>query len=88
MIRGHWGNAAPVVDSSGDQLGQNAWAQVRGRLNIHLGPEDQTADGERPNQLFQIWLRCLRHFCLWFGSEILDDHFLDVTILLMKSTNR
>ncbi len=88
MIRCYRRNAAPVVDSSGDQLWQNARAQIWGRLDIHLRAEDQTRYGERPNQLFQIRLRCLRHFCVWLGSEILNNDFLNVTILLMQSTDR
>ena len=88
MIRCYRRNAAPVIDSSGDQLWKNARAQIWGRLDIHLRAEDQTRYGERPNQLFQIRLRCLRHFCVWLGSEILNNDFLNVTILLMQSTDR
>ena len=45
-VRGDRRHAAPVVDAGGDELRQDARAQIRRRLDVHLGSEHEARRGD------------------------------------------
>ena len=86
MVRRHRGHAAPIVDPGGNQMRRIAIGKIWRRLDRHSRPKDQTGDRYAPLQIRQIRLRRIGHLGLRLGSEILDDHFLDLTETIMLIT--
>ena len=81
MVGCHRRDATPVVDAGIDQLLVDAGRQVGGRLDVHLGTEDQAGPGDGPAQLVEVGLVSVGQLGVGLGAEVLDDHFLDVTVL-------
>ena len=85
VVRGDRRNAAPVVQPGGDQLWVVVITEVRRRLDVHLGAEDDAADGDGPEQVIEVRLRSIRHFRVGLRAEVLDDDFLDVPELFVQT---
>src|SRR6266571_1173795 len=63
-------------------------AQIRRRLHVHLGAENQPGDGDGAQHVAEGRLRMRGHRYVRFGAEILDDDFLNVAVLFMERSNR
>ena len=77
-------HAAPVVDAGRDQVGRIFAAEVRRRLDRHLGPQDQACRGDGPLQIRQGRLIRIGHAGVGFGAKILDNDFLDMPVRVVK----
>ncbi len=88
VVAGDRRNAAPIVDAGRDHLGQARRVQIRRRLDIHLGTEDQPGDGDRPQMVVEIGFGRVRHPGPRLGPEILDDDFLDVAVAVVEIAQR
>ncbi len=75
VIDRHRRDAAPVVDPGVEQRSE-VLGQVRRRLDRDPGRQDQPRCRDRPQQLLERRLRCLRHPRAGLGPEVLDDHLL------------
>ena len=58
--------------------------RLGGRLDAHLGAEQNSRHRDRPQQLLEVRLQGRGHLGLRLGPEVLDDHLLDVTVLIVK----
>ena len=82
-------HAAPVVDAGRDDLRQHAGAQVRRRLDAHVGAEDDARDRDRPQQFVEIGLRRVPpSSCLRLRAKVLHDDFLNVAVLRVHRAQR
>ncbi len=81
-------DAAPVVEPRIDQLLIDARRQIWRRLDIHVGPENQTRRRDGPQQVVEIGFLGIGELGFGFGPEVLDDDFLDVAIGGMQIPNR
>ena len=80
---------APVVDPGADQRQAfGARHQVRRRLDAHLGPQHQPGDGHRRQKLLDAGVGHASHRGVFLGPEVLHDHFLDVSELLVRPADR
>jgi hypothetical protein len=86
MVGGHWRNAAPIVNAGIDQ-GTEIVGQVRRRLQVHIGRQDQPGCCERP----QVVVARARPHALHCGTqlreEVLHNHFLHVAVAAMAVGN-
>ena len=80
-------HATPVVDPGGQQ-GCEIVAQVRWRLEVHVGGQDQPGDRDRPKELVRGARFGAVHRGAGLRQEVLDDHFLDVPVLEVGVRNR
>src|SRR3546814_81365 len=62
--------------------------QVGRRLYGHLRAEYQPGSGDGPKMFLQRRLGMVRHPGVRLGPEILDNHFLDMTIAAMQIADR
>ena len=75
-----WGDTAPIINPGAENLPENAGAQVRRRLNIHAGPEQNSRHRNGPEQLIEIRFGSIRHLGIWLGTEILNNNFLQMSV--------
>jgi len=87
-VRSDRRDAAPVVDAGRYELGQDAGAQIRRRLDMHAGSEHEAGRGDRPQQVLECRLGRVGHPGLGLGPEVLDDDFLDVAVLVVQVPHR
>src|SRR3989441_5694212 len=81
-------DAAPVVDAGEEIHLVGVRRQVRRRLDVHPPAENQPRHRDRPYHVEQRRLRGVRHRDAGLGSEVLDDHFLDVAVALVQFLDR
>ena len=79
-------HAAPVVDAGRDDLRQHAGAQVRRRLDAHVGAEHDPRDRDGPQQFVEIGLRRVAHLRAFLRTKVLHDDFLNVSVLGVHCT--
>jgi hypothetical protein len=73
-------DAAPVVEPRVDQLLIDSGRQIWWRLDVHVGPEDQTRRRDGPQQVVEIGFPRIGELGVGLGPKVLDDDFLDMTI--------
>ena len=73
-------DAAPVVEARVDQLLIDVRRKVWRRLDIHVGPENETRGRDGPQQIVEIRFLGIGELCVGLGPEVLDDDFLDMTM--------
>ena len=79
VIRGDRRDAAPIVDPCVEERPEVV-GQVRWRLEVDLGRENQASGGERPQVVVaRAGLRAL-HRRAQLGQKVLNDHFLHVSV--------
>ena len=88
VVGGHRRHPAPIVDPGGDHLLERVGHQIGRRLDVHVGPEDQPGNRDRPQMVGEVGLGRRRHAGLGLGAEILDDDFLDVPVALVEVAQR
>src|SRR5213592_4194599 len=81
-------DAAPVVEPRGQEAGVDPRREVRRRLDVHVGSEQEPADGDRAEQVPERRLGVVPHRNARLRAEVLDDDFLEVTVPLLKVANR
>ncbi|MNR05860.1 hypothetical protein D3C85_1219090 [compost metagenome] len=86
MILGDRGDTAPVVDTGSDQLAQFVRTQIRWCLDGHLGTEDQAGHRNGPGLVANVRLWGIGHPGARLGTEVLDDEFLQVPMILVQVT--
>ena len=62
--------------------------QIRWRLNVHFRAQQQSRRGDRPGHLERVGFGRGRHPGVGLGTEILNDDFLDMAILLVDLPDR
>ena len=80
-------DAAPVVDAGREQR-REIVAQVRGRLEVHVGGQDQPGRRDRPEELVGGARLGAVHRGARLGQEVLHDHFLHVTVFEVRVRDR
>ncbi|HET6560850.1 MAG TPA: hypothetical protein VFG72_03170, partial [Marmoricola sp.] len=89
MVRSHRGHPTEVVDPGGQQVTTRSQVdEVRRCLDPHLRPEHDPGDGDRSQVLLQPQITDRPHRGVRLGPEVLDDHLLDVTVLLGQPPQR
>jgi hypothetical protein len=78
------GDAAPVVDPSGDQLLEGARLQIGRGLDVHCRAEHEARNGDRPDVFGKRRFGVMRHAGARLGAKILDDEFLQVSVAPMQ----
>ena len=87
MIRRYRRHAAPVIDAGRDQFTEPR-SQVRRRLDVHFRAENDARHGDGPLQFVVRGFHRQRHLRVRLGAKILDDDFLDVTVLPVQVAKR
>src|SRR3989454_11838898 len=81
-------DAAPVVEPRGEEAGVDPRREVRRRLDVHVGSEQEPADGDRAEQGPERRLGGAPHRNARPRADVLDDDFLEVTVPLLEVANR
>ena len=85
VIRGDWADATPVIDPGGNQSGQFIQIrQVGGSLNAHARAQQHASRSDGSEVLLVAKIRLSAHGGVFLGSEVLNDHLLDVAEALMS----
>ena len=88
VVRGQRRHPAPVVDARADQRQAfRAGDEVRRGLNAHAGAQHQPGDRDGGQEIVHPGIRCGGHRRVVLGAEVLHDHLLDVTELLVRLTD-
>ena len=77
-------HAAPVVDAGAQQRREPFRLQIGRRLDVHGRPQHQAGNGNRPHMILERRLGRAGHARARLGAKVLDDHFLDVAVPLMR----
>ena len=87
VIGSHWGDAAPVVDSSVEQhpevIGEVGW-----RLKMHFWRQNETSEGDGVEVVIERAGRFGVHRRSILGKEVLHDDFLHMAISPVRSGDR
>ena len=86
VVRRHWRHPAPVINTCADRLDEITVIEIGWRLNAHVRAEYQARNGDSPAQFIHRRLCGGVHFGAGLGAKILNDDFLQVTILRMQFT--
>ena len=81
-------DATPVVDSSADERGEFAGAQVGWRLDVHLRLEKETRYSDRPEMIVERRRLDARHPRARLRPKVLDDDFLDMAVGVVEIAQR
>ena len=84
MVDRDRGDTAPVVDPCVEKPWKIVVGQIRRRLDVPFGAEDDPSDRDRPEVLLEGRLGMRRHPRPRLRAEVLDDHLLDVPVLLAQ----
>ena len=86
VIRRDRRHPTPVINACADRLCEITVIEIGWRLNAHVRAEYQARNGDSPAQFIHRRLCGRVHFSARLSAEILDDDFLQVTILRMQFT--
>src|SRR5216117_2212310 len=81
-------DAAPVVEPRSEEARVGARREVRRRLDVHVGPEQEPRDGERAEHVRERRLGMIPHRNARLRAEVLDDDLLEVTVPLVEVADR
>ncbi len=80
---------APVVDPGIEQAELHPFVrEVRRRLHVHAGPEQDPGGGHHGQELLLVRLRGPVHGRPRFGPEVLDDDLLHMPVPAMEVPDR
>src|SRR5262245_44884715 len=88
VVDGQRRDTTPVVEAGGEQSRIDAGREIRRRLDVHVGPEDQPGHGERAQHVVERRLGLSVHRDPRLGPEVLDDDLLHVAVALVEIANR
>ena len=80
-------HATPVVDAGREQR-REIVAEVRGRLQVHVGRQDHARGRDRPQELVGRARIGAVHRRTGLGQEVLHDHLLHVPVLEVRVRDR
>src|SRR2546428_5260435 len=75
-------DTAPVVEPRGEEPGVDTRREVRRRLDVHVGSEQEPPDGDRAERVSERWLGVVPHRNARLRAEGLDDDLLEMTVPL------
>ena len=78
----------PVVDPRVEQARELGVGEVRRRLQMTVGAEQDARGGDRPEVLVEVGLGVVGHPGARLRPEVLDDHLLDVAVPLVELADR
>ena len=82
-------DAAPVVDARRDQVAEpGGVGQVRWCLHVHRAAEHEPGERDRTDELVGRARWRVVHLRPRLREEVLHDHFLDVTVTLVRRADR
>ena len=87
MIRGDRRDPAPIIDPGCNQPWVGARRQVRGRLDISPGAQDQARGGDASKQIVQIGLISPCELSAGLGAKVLNDDLLNVPETAVQITD-
>src|SRR5690606_1955627 len=76
------------VDAGSDELNQSVWSQVRWRLQVHLGTENDPRHRDGPDLLLERRLARILHPSPRLRPEVLDYDLLDMAVMLGELSYR
>ncbi len=88
MVDRHGRDAAPVVDPGVEQAREVVEREIRRRLHVPVGAEQDARDGDRPEVVVERRLGVRSHARAGLRAEVLDDDLLDVPVLLAERLQR
>ena len=84
VVDRHGRDAAPVVDAGVEQARKVVEGEVRRRLHVPAGAEQDARDGDRPEVVVEGRLLVCSHPRAGLRAEVLDDDLLDVPVLVAE----
>src|SRR5215467_12510457 len=87
VIEGQRRDASPVVEARRQQARIDVRREVRRRLDVHVGAENEPRHREGPQKVVERGLGRVAHGNARLGPEVLDDDLLDVAMLFVKVTD-
>ena len=84
MVDGHRGDASPVVDARIEEAREVVEGEVRRRLHVPPGAEQDARDGDRPEVVVEGRLLVFSHPRAGLRAEVLDDDLLEMPVLLAE----
>ncbi len=87
MINGERRHTTPVVDTGREERCEIV-TEVRRRLQVNVGGQDQTGGGDRPEELVGRARLGAMHRGAELRQEVLDDDLLHVTVLEVRIGDR
>ena len=88
VVDRHGRDAAPVVDARVEQAREVVEREVRRRLHVPPGAEQDARDGDRPEVVVERRLLVRGHPRAGLRAEVLDDDLLHVPVLLAERLQR
>ena len=84
VVDRHRRDAAPVVDTRVQQPRKALVREVRRRLHVPVGPEQDPRDRDRPQVVVEVGLGVRGHARARLRAEVLDDHLLQMPEFLAE----
>src|SRR5947209_4859618 len=82
-----WRDSSPVVNASVEQLVVTRRRKIGWRLDVHLWHK-QACDCDRAHHLILRGLGAVSHGDFGLGAEILNNHFLNVSVAAVQLADR